>query len=180
MERLNALYATSLFNLALERNDIDQSLEEATFLKALLIDTDVLRILLHPHVPRNEKKKLLADVLKGKIHDNLLGYLDLAITKNRQAYIISTLDAYIELIEKHKNIVTAKVITATELDANQSANLRETLSKKLNKHVRLKMNIDPTVVAGPYIYVDGYYLDWTFKTHMRELTVHMKEGVRRT
>ena len=74
-------------------------------------------------------------------------------------------------------ILFIKVITATILDDKQTAELRDTLSKKLNKEIRLDVDIDPSVVAGPYIYVDGYYLDWTFKTRLRELTVHMKEGV---
>ena len=176
MERLNYLYASALFDLALDGEDIDSCLSEALFLRDVLQDTDILPILLNPKIPRNEKQKLLTEVLSGKVHENLLGFLNLTIEKNRQAYIISSLNAYIELIEKHKRIVTAKVITAIDLDTGQTKELEEILSQKLNKQVRLKVSIDPTVVAGPYIYVDGYYLDWTFKTRLRELTVHMKEG----
>jgi F-type H+-transporting ATPase subunit delta len=180
MERLNALYASALFELAMERGDMDESLSEAVFLRDTLQGTDIMRILLHPQIQRNEKHKLLTDTLSGNIHEDLLGFLNLAIEKNRQAYIISILEVYIGLIEKHKNIVTAKIITATELDDTQTAELRDILSDKLKKQIRLSVSVDPSVVAGPYIYVDGYYLDWTFKTRLRELTVYMKEGVKRT
>ena len=176
MERLNALYATALFELAIERANIDEGLKQAVFLRDSLKDSGIMRLLLHPQVPRNDKQKLLTDALSGNIDDDLLGFLQLAIDKNRQAFILSILDTYINMIEKHKNIVTAKVISATELDDNQATELQDILSKKLNKEVRLSVNVDPSVVAGPYIYVDGYYLDWTFKTRLRELTAQMKEG----
>ena len=176
MERLNTLYASALYELAIERGDIDESLNQAVLLRDLLQETDILRILLHPQISRVEKQKLLKDTLSGNINDDLLGFFNLALEKNRQAFIVSILDAYIDMIEKSKNIVTAKVISATELDDEQATELTNILSEKLNKHVRLLVNVDSSVVAGPYIYVDGHYLDWTFKTRMRELTVHMKEG----
>ena len=175
MERLNALYATALFDLAMERNDIDESLLQAIYLRDSLKTTDIMRVLLHPQISRNEKQNLLADALSGHIHDDLLSFLNLAIEKNRQAFIVSILDAYIALIEKHKNIVTAKVISATDIDENQATELRDILSEKLNKKITLSVSVDPSVVAGPYIYVDGHYLDWTLKTRLRELKVYMKE-----
>ena len=176
MERLNALYASALFELAIERGNVDDSLKEAVLLKDVLQETNIIRILLNPQIQRNEKQKLLTDTFNGKIQDDLLGFLSLVIEKNRQAFIISILDSYIALIEKHKNIVTAKVISATEIDNNQATELQDILSTKLKKQIRLSVNVDPSVVAGPYIYVDGYYLDWTFKTRLRELTARMKEG----
>jgi F0F1-type ATP synthase delta subunit len=54
--------------------------------------------------------------------------------------------------------------------------MKTVLSKKLNKDVDLSLKIDPTIIGGPYILVDGYYLDWTVKTRLRDLTVYMKEG----
>ena len=176
MERLNALYATALFDLALERGNIDECLQQAVFLRDILCETDIIRILMHPQIPRKEKQQLLDNTLAGKIQDDLHSFLNLALEKNRQSFIVSILDAYIDLIEKHKNIVTARVITATELDSDQIAQLKDILTKQLNKQIRLSVEVDPSVVAGPYIYVDGYYLDWTFKTRLRELAVHMKEG----
>ena len=176
MERLSILYASALFDLALERGDMDESLSEAAFSLETLQDADVQQMLLHPHVSKADKQTLITQAFTGHVSDDMLGFLNLAIEKNRQAFILSALRAYIDLIKRHKNIVTAKVISATELDINQTTELRDTLSKKLHKDVKLNVKVDPSVVAGPYIYVDGYYLDWTFKTHLRDLVVHMKEG----
>ena len=180
MEKLSMLYASALFDLALERGNLDKDLAEASFLRETLQDPEIMRVLLHPHISRNDKQKLLTEAFNSSINDDLLGFLNLAIEKNRQNFIISAVEAFIDLIEKHNNIVTAKVITATQLDEKQSTELRELLTEQLKKEIRLSVSVDPSVVAGPYIYVDGYYLDWTFKTRLRELTAYMKEGVVRT
>jgi F-type H+-transporting ATPase subunit delta len=176
MEKLTALYASALFDLAKERGDIDESLDQATFLADTLSDAEIRAMLFNPRVPKDQKQNLLTKELTGHVHDDLLGFINLAIEKNRQTFIISTLVAYINLIKKHKNIVMAKVISAAELDSNQATELRDSLSERLGKTVTLSMKVDPSVVAGPYIYVDGYYLDWTFKTRLSDLVVHMKEG----
>ena len=176
MGRLSILYASALYDLAAERGMIDESLIQATFLCDVLQDRDVSRMLLHPHISRSEKRRFLTDSLEGKVSEDLLGFLNLAVDKNREAFIIPALKALIVLIEKHNRIVTAKVITASEIDSEQEAALAKMLSDKLGKQVRLSVKLDPSTVAGPYIYVDGYYLDWTVKKRLRDLAVHMKEG----
>ena len=176
MDRLSTLYASALFDLTVRRGMIDESLAQASFLRDVLQDGDALRVLLHPHIPRAEKSKFLTDSLKGQVHDDLLGLLYLAVDKNREKHILPALVAFISLIEKRKKIVTAKVISASELDSTQAANLEKALSAKLNKKVRLSVKVDSSMVAGPYIFADGYYLDWTVKKRLSDLTVHMKEG----
>jgi len=176
MERLSSLYASALFDLAVERDMLDESLQQAQFLHDSLQDAQTQRLLLHPHISGAEKRTFLNNALKSHIHDDFLGFLNLAIEKNREAYIVPALDSLISLIEKRKNIVIAKVISASDIDPEQIAALEETLSKQLRKHVRLSLKIDTSIIAGPYIFVDGYYLDWTFKKRISDLAVHMKEG----
>ena len=176
MDRLSSLYASALYDLTVERGIVDESLVQASFLRDILQDGDALQILLHPHIPRAEKSKFLADSLTGHINEDLLGLLYLAVDKNREKHILPALAAFIALIEKHKKIVTAKVISASELDHVQIAGLEEALSAKLSKKVRLSVKVDSDMVAGPYIFADGYYLDWTVKKRLSDLTVHMKEG----
>ena len=176
MDRLSSHYANALYELAVERGAVDEVFSQASLLRDALQESDVRRVLLHPHISRAEKSELLANSLKERIHDILSGFLRLAIDKNREAHIIPALSALISLIEKHKGIVTAKVISASTLDSAQSAALEEMLSGKLSKQVKLSVKIDSSMVAGPYIFVDGYYIDWTVKKRLRDMTVRMKEG----
>jgi len=176
MERLSILYASALFDLALEKGRVDDFLSQALLMSEALRDPQFQRILVHPHISAADKQELLSKAFAGQIHEDMLGFLFLVTEKNRESFLIPALTALIDMIERYNKIVTAKVLSAVEYDENQAAALRDMLSEKLGKKVKLSMKVDPSVIGGPYIFVDGYYIDWTVKKRLRDLTVHMKEG----
>jgi len=176
MERLSSLYASALFDLALQKGVTDEILDQATMIRDSLSDPDCRRILTHPHISPAEKQAFLDKAFAGHIHEDLRSFFILVTEKNREEFLVPTLTALIHLIERHRNKTTAEVMSASVLDDSQTASIKEILSKKLNKDVQLSLKVDPTVIGGPHIYVDGYYIDWTVRTRLRDLTAHMKEG----
>ena len=176
MERLSVLYATAVFSLAKKDNIVDEIFEQATGVYNSLNDPGFHRLLVHPHIPAAEKREFFKETFAGRIHDNLLGLLFLAADKNREAYLMPALEELIEMIRRYKHIVTAKVSSAVAYDNSQAESLRRVLSEKLNKTVELEFSVDSSLIGGPYIFVDGYYIDWTVKKRLRDLTVHMKAG----
>jgi len=176
MERLSILYANALFDLAKKQDKLDDFLEQATFLQNCLSEEDCQRVILHPHITAEQKHEFFNKAFFEHINSDLLGLLYLVADKNREPYLLQALSELIFLIKSHKGIVTAEVSSAVAFDDKQADALKKVLSEKLNKDVELELKIDQSLIGGPYIYVDGYYIDWTVKTRLRDLTVHMKEG----
>ena len=176
MERLSVLYASALFDLALESGAVDEFLDQAAFIRESLKGEDCRKILVHPHILASEKHEFFRKIFESRVRDDLLGFLFLAADKNREAFLLPALDALIDMIERHNNKITARVLSAVPYDASQAEALKELLSNKLRKQVELSIKVDPSLLGGPYIYADGYYIDWTIKKRLRDLTVHMKEG----
>jgi len=176
MERLSLLYASALYDLAVERGAIDEFLDQAVLLRDTLQEEDCQRVLVHPHISAAEKRKFFTEAFSGHVNKDLLGFMFLVAEKNRETYLLPALAALIESIERHKNMVTAKVFSAEALGEKQVEVLREMLSRKLGKTVKVSLKVDPSLIGGPYIYVDGCYIDWTLKKRLRDLTIHMKEG----
>jgi F-type H+-transporting ATPase subunit delta len=113
--------------------------------------------------------------LEGRIHERLFGFLCLAVDKNREAFIVPSLTELIELIRQHQRKTTAKVVSAIELNENQLASLTKMLSEKLDKQVDIDLKVDPSVIGGMYVYVDGYFIDRLLINRLSEMTVSMKE-----
>ena len=176
MEKLSLLYASTLFDLALEHGAVNEFLDQAAVMREVLKDRECQQLLLHPHVKASEKREFFKKAFSGKIHDDLLSFLFLTADKNREDFILPSLEALIGMIERHMKIVTADVYTASALDEGRIAEMKKILSAKLDKNVELSLNVDPSIIGGPYVYVDGYYIDWTVKKRLRDLTVRMKEG----
>jgi len=175
MERLSVIYASALFEIALEKNAVDDFLSQAIFLRDSLGDEEFQQVLIHPQISAAGKHEIFNKSFKGQIHDDLLGFLYLTADKNREAYLIPALKCLIGMIEKHKKIVTARVLSASAYDKEQSESLRKTLSTKLEKDIELDMKVDESLIGGPYIFVDGYYIDWTVKKRLRDLTKSLNE-----
>jgi len=176
MERLSVLYASALYDLAVQKEATGVFLNQAVMLRDTLQDEDCQKMLIHPQISAAEKHDFFSKSFSGKIHEDLLGFLFLTADKNREEYLLSALNVLIDMIEQSMNIVTAKVLSAAEYDESKADTLKKMLSKKLGKDVRLSLSVDPSVIGGPYIYADGYYIDWTVKKKLRDLAANMKEG----
>ena len=176
MEKLSLLYASTLFDLALEHGAVAEFRDQSTLMQEVLKDRECQQMLMHPHVKTSEKREFLKKAFSGHIHNDLLSFLYLATDKNREAYVLPSLKALVDMIERHMKIVTADVYTPTPLDEGRITEMKKVLSAKLDKNVELSLNVDPSIIGGPYAYVDGYYIDWTVKKRLRDLTVRMKEG----
>jgi len=177
MERLSILYATALFSLAMDNDCIDEFEEQAAFIRDTLMDEDCRRIIVHPHVTESEKRDFFSNAFASRVRQELLGFLFLVVEKNRETFLIPALTELIEKIKRYKGMVTANVTFAAHPDDVQVAEVKDTLSGKLQKTVDVSVRVDPSVIGGPYIFVDGYYMDWTVKTRLNELTSRIKETV---
>jgi len=176
MDKLSTIYASALFDIALQKNVVDEFLDQANFLRDSLNDADFRHVLIHPQISAVEKQKIFRETFADKIHEDLLGFLFLVADKNREPYLMPALDTLIGLIERHNKIVTAKVLSASPYDDKQAESLRSILSEKLEKHVELDMKVDPSLIGGPFIFVDGYYIDWTVKKKLHDLKSSLKEN----
>jgi F-type H+-transporting ATPase subunit delta len=102
--------------------------------------------------------------------------MKLAIAKNREAYLLPALTRLVDMIKIRRNQTTARIVSAVPLSKGQTDKLTETLQRKLGKTVEIAVIVDPSVIAGISIHVDGYFLDRTVKTMLKD----MKETIRRS
>ena len=174
MRGLEARYANALYELSLESGDPGAFAEQAVFLRGFLEDGDCRRIFNHPHVPASDKHKLLTDAFSGRVHSDLLGFLRLAVDKNREAFIIPALNLFIETHKRGGNKTTARVASASALSESQISALKTILEKKLNKETELIINIDPSLIGGLHIHADGFFFDFTLKKRIKDIISDMK------
>ena len=175
MADLGIRYATALFELSNEGGMLNEYQQQAQFLCDTLTGDDAISILVHPRISANEKYAFLTKTYGDRIHHDLMNFMKLVVSKNREAFLVPALTKLIEMIRVHNNQTTAKVVSAVPLTDEQANRLTEVLSRKLNKQVDVTVLVDPSQIAGLSIHVDGYFLDRTVKTMLKDL----KETVRR-
>ena len=180
MANLSVRYATALFELSKEDNLLVDFMAQATFLQGTFEGSapegGALRILTHPLIPVGEKLQFVDTVYGDSLHPHLLHFLKLTIEKNRTYFLMATMTHLVDMIKQARNQISARVVSAVPLTDNQKNQLALTLTKKLGKTVDIIARVDPAQIAGISIHVDGYFLDHTVKTRLK----NMKELLNKT
>ena len=105
---VNKTYGDALFQVALENNKIEEYYQEINCVyTALLENDDMFKFFNHPKISKDEKIKVVENVFKGRVADDITGFLVLMLRKDRQEMIKETLDYFIGKVKEYKKIGTA-------------------------------------------------------------------------
>jgi len=166
---LGIRYATALFEISQESGLTNDYLEQAQLICDNIACDDAHRVLTHPRITSDEKFAFLQNAFGEHIHQDLLGFMRLVTSKNREAFLLPALRKLVDMIKTHQRQTTARVVSAVPLSDEQATRLVESLEKKLNKKVDVTVLVDPAVIAGISIHVDGYFLDRTVKSMLKDM-----------
>ena len=182
MAQLSNRYAAAIFQLALARGDqegaeggLRESLNQALMLRDVMKEEECQTILTHPRISGTEKKSFLDEAFKNHVNVNLMGLLYLVVDKGREEFIVPILNEFIDMANTQLRKATALVVSAYPLKNEQRDQLAALLSRKLDKQVEIDVKVNPSVIGGLYIQVDGRYIDRTVKTRLLDLKEEMHE-----
>lgn len=176
MAKLKDRYANALLELSEEKGTLERDLEEAILVRDTLRNTDVQAFLEHPHVPDTEKHQLFQNAFLKNVSNHLLGFLYLMVRKNREQLIIPALTEYIDRINRRLGKIEAKVVSAKALTDKQIESIRIILSKKLGMQVEIEAQVDPDVIGGFYVLVEGRIFDRTVRSDLNIMKQRLKRG----
>ena len=179
MADLGKRYATALFEISAEQGLLAQYLDQAVLLRDALQEEECKVFINHPRVSGADKIAFFNKVFEGQIHRDLMGFLHLTVNKNREEYLLSALNQLVEMIRTHQNQTTARIISAVPLTEGQLAAMATLLTKKLSKKVDVQVLVDPSIIGGLSIQVDGFYIDRTLRYLLKDLKEEVKQSVKR-
>jgi len=166
-------YATALFELAKESGNLEAFLTQSQFLCTCLEHDGALGILAHPLIPANEKTAFIDKAFASNVSPDMIGFMKLTVAKSREAFLLNAFKQLVAMIRKHQNYTTARVVSAVSLSESQLTQLTNAISQRLGKNVEINLVIDPSQISGISIHVDGYFLDRTVKSMLK----NMKESL---
>jgi len=176
MADISRRYATALFDLCIKDGCLNQCLDQAIIVRDTLHSTECRQILAHPHIPSREKIAFLHSVFPCVIHAYLGDFLALVITRRREQILVPALTAFIEMGRHAQGYMGAQITSAVPLRDSQRSALQQVLSRKLGKQVDLSLEVDPALIGGIRIYVDGRLIDRTVQKQLYDMKNSIKSG----
>jgi len=172
-------YATALFELADERNQLDQVAADLRGLRDMLRESaDLRRLVKSPVLSRADQGDAMNAVLEkaqaGAITRNFVAL----VAANRRLFALpAMIESYLAMLAARRGEVTAEVTAANPLTEAQAKTLAETLKKLVGAKVAVSLRIDRELLGGLVVKVGSRLFDSSLRTKLRKLELAMK-GVR--
>ncbi|SET09474.1 ATP synthase F1 subunit delta [[Clostridium] polysaccharolyticum] len=164
-------YGQALFELALEENALEQILEEEAFVKEVFADYgDLVTLLNHPKISKDEKIQVVENIFKGKISDTMLGFLVIVVTKERYDELEQIFQYLEEKVKEYKNIGVVSVTTAVELSEEQKARLTQRLLEVTSfKQLEFSYSVNPQIIGGMILRIGDRIVDSSIRTEIDQM-----------
>lgn len=169
-------YASALYDLAYERNALDQVAADLRSLKAMLTESaDFRRFISSPIVSREDQQKGIDAIAQGATMSDLVRNFLGLIAQNRRLFALGEMaDAYLARLASARGEVTATVHSAKYLSDAQVASLSAALKQAVGKDVAMNIFIDPTILGGLIVKIGSRMVDNSVRTKLQRLQLAMK------
>jgi F-type H+-transporting ATPase subunit delta len=163
-------YAKSLIDLALEQNALEEvKTDMQLFVDTLKESSELQAVLKNPIIPIGKKNAIVSAIFLNKIHAVPSAFLKIVIDKGRSEVLYGTAKEFLNQYNIYKNIVTAKVISATELSEEAKADIINKVKAVTNGEVVLKTSVDKSLIGGFILTVGDKQIDASISSKLNQL-----------
>ncbi|MCI8372472.1 MAG: F0F1 ATP synthase subunit delta [Lachnospiraceae bacterium] len=165
-------YGDALFELALEENKLDSIADNvAALTEAFQSNQELTKLMSHPKISREEKLKVMASILEGRVEEEIAGFIHIVIDKGRYLELDHIFQYFTSRVKEYKNIGTAYVTTAVELRQEQKEQIvKRLLETTKYKTIEVQYTLDQSLIGGMIIRIGDRVVDSSIRTKLQELT----------
>lgn len=170
-------YGDALFEVAVEEGTLDTMLEEVeAVLQVLKSDKEYVNLLAHPRIPAEEKRAMVEEVFKGKVSDDLTGFIITIVDKGRFTQIEDIFSYFISRVWDEKKIGVACVTSAAALSKKQKKEIEaKLLETSPYLQFRMKYAVNPALIGGMVIQIGDRVVDGSVKTKLENMAKELNK-----
>ena len=176
MTQTARLYGGSMYELAAEEQLAGIILEQMQMIRELFRENpDYVKLLTNPAIPKEERNQLLEDAFGARAERYLVNFLKLLCERNILMEYAGCCEEFTRRYNADHNIAEAVVTSAVALDEEQQKALEKKLEKISGKKISIIIKVDPSVVAGLRVELEGKQLDGTVQGRLASVSRKLNE-----
>ncbi len=163
-------YGAALFMLAKEDGNADavaRSLE--TVAAAFKANPDYELLLALPNIAREERVALLDGAFASSVEDSVLSFLKLMCEEGYIRAFPTAKAEFDALLDEDRRILHATVTSVVPLTDSEQQELRAKLQTMSGHRVEMHYQLDPTLLGGVVVELDGTVYDNSLKRQMTRI-----------
>ena len=168
--RVAARYAKSLIDLAQEKNVLEEVKKDMGFILDISRKhKDFVRALKSPIIKTDKKISILEEVFNGQLNMLSMEFIRFVAQRKRESYIPAIAEEFINQYKEIKNIKTAVVTTAVQLDDTLRKKIKELVKADSRSEVELVEKVDKDIIGGFILKVGDKQLDESVAGKLNDL-----------
>ncbi len=170
MSAIGNEYGNALFLLAKEEGTLD---EVATALiecdKLLEENPEYADFLETPSIPLEERIGAVRAAFDGNMPACVPDFMCLLIERGYMRSFKDCCEEFELQFNREFDITVAEVVSAKELGVSERQALRDKLQEKTGKRIKLRASVDPSLVGGMIVRIEGRLYDGSIRTRINEI-----------
>ena len=169
MEEIAQVYARALFEVAKERDLLDQIHDELTqFADAVSDNRQLAVFFFSPYFSTEEKKDALKRAVTGA-EPIFMNFLEALVERHRMPAIFRIRARYEELWDDEHKLLPVQVTSAVQLDEATVRSIGDRIGEQTGREVELSSEVDPDILGGIVLRVGNFILDASIRNRLEQL-----------
>ncbi len=167
-------YAKAVFELAVEKNELDNWSDNLKFLTAIIQDTAMVQVINNPEVAEKTLINLLFDICSERF-DDLGKNLIKVLVENNRLLVIPNLSIQFEQMKAvHQGYSQVEIISPYPVEPSQLQEVEDILKKRLGEAVDISTTIDKSLLGGWLVRIDKEVIDLSVNGYLRQLAADLR------
>jgi len=170
------IFVDALLDVAKKKGTFEQVEKDLDLVCNVITKFDNFRkILFHPSVTRDEKKKLIKKVFGEAVSDLTRNFLNLLVDRRNEGILEFIPEVYKGVVDEKKGVLKAKVQTVIPLTGEQLNTLKKRLDKLTGKMVEIEAVQDSNILGGVVIQIGNRMVDGSVASRLKNLKTRLME-----
>jgi F-type H+-transporting ATPase subunit delta len=158
-------YAQAAFAVALEHDELERWLADLEALASLMTRPEAAALLESDRVPDADKEDLLKTALPD-IGPRAMNLAHLLVAKRRVALTDQIWQEFQRLLDEHRGMARANVITAVPLSSEQEEQVAARLGQITGKQISVEPKVDAAILGGLIAQVGDTLIDGSTRSRL--------------
>ena len=173
-QSVDMVYGSALHEAARETEKEKEILADAKDVLAVMNENeDFRKFMEYPGISASEKKEVLENIFAGKISDVFMNFLLVLVDKRRAGRLVQIMKVYEHLIEKEEGVSYGTVYSVVPLSEERLEDLEAQTARLLQTKVKLENQLQPDLIAGFRILIEGKIIDASYKKKFEEMAARL-------
>lgn len=162
-------YARAVFELASEQDQVEEWAQRLVQVRDLLAAPEALRVLANPSIPMQRRLDAVTALLGSSAGPEGVNLGRLLVGAGRLGDLDGIIEEYGLLADAAAGRVRAVATTAVPLASADADKLEASLSRRLDRQVRLDTRVEPAILGGLVLRIGDRVIDASVAARLQQL-----------